>query len=123
MGKPSRDKGKRAEGQVVTLARDCGHPDAERDWRTPQLNGDIRGLVGPLTHLEVRRHEQPRIEAWAREVEAAASSDRLPILAFRRNKEPWRAVLPLDLLLRLLAATDPLVLASDTGGDTEAADS
>ena len=50
MGKPSRDKGKRGERQVVDLARAAGHSAAARDWATPQLRGDVSGIEVPEWH-------------------------------------------------------------------------
>ena len=100
-GRMSRNKGKVGEREVVHLARDCGFPEAERDWRTPQLDGDLRN-IGP-THLEVRRREKLCIPQWSAEIEEQARNGNLPILAFRRSGEPWRAALRLDSLFRLLS--------------------
>jgi hypothetical protein len=86
--------------EVVHLARANGFPDAERDYATPQLHGDIKGITDDL-HLEVRRRETLSIEAWCREVEAKADG-RIPAVTFRRNNQPWRVALPLDQFLQLL---------------------
>lgn len=99
MGKPSRTKGKTGEREIVLLAKEAGFDKAHRSWQIPQPNGDIGGIPG--VHLEVRRREGLAVEAWCREVEAKAN-DRIPVVAWRRNGEPWRATLPLTDLLRLL---------------------
>jgi hypothetical protein len=127
MGKPSRDKGKVGERQVVELAKPY-FPDAHRSWQTPQPNGDIGGIPG--VHLEVRRREALSVEAWCKEVEAKCECEaccgtgkvmgdhandhyacpgcegsgvsRIPIVAWRRNGQPWRVALPLDQFLQLL---------------------
>jgi hypothetical protein len=104
-GSKSRRKGKVGERQVVQVARANGHPDAERSWQTPQLDGDIGKLVGHL-HLEVRYRQGLSVNAWAAEVEAKARDGRLPVTAYRKNREPWRAVVPLDRLLALIAAKE-----------------
>jgi hypothetical protein len=98
-GAMSRRKGKSSEREVVQLAKPY-FPDAARDWATPQLHGDIKGIPG--VHLEVRRRETLSIEAWCKEVEAKCD-DRIPAVAFRRNNQPWRVALPLTDLLALLA--------------------
>ncbi len=90
-GAMSRSKGKVGERQVVELAKAAGFEDAHRDWMTPQPNGDIGGVPG--TYIEVRRRERVDILAWAREAETAAD-DKLPIVAFRTSREPWRACVP-----------------------------
>jgi hypothetical protein len=98
-GRGSRAKGKSSELEVVNLAKPY-FPDAARDWATPQLHGDIKGI--PDLHLEVRRRETLSIEAWCREVEEKCDG-RIPAVAFRRNNQPWRVALPLTDLLHLLA--------------------
>lgn len=101
MPKMSRTKGKLGEAQVVALARDAGFPDANRSWQTPQLDGDLQGIPG--VHLEVRRREGTSVEAWAKEVEQKCRNGNLPVVAWRRSNQPWRATLPLTDLLELLA--------------------
>jgi hypothetical protein len=101
-GSKSRRKGKVGEREAVAVARANGHPDAERSWQTPQLDGDIGKLLGHV-HLEVRRRETLHINQWAAEVEAKARNGNIPVLAYRKSGDPWRAVLPLDLLLTLIA--------------------
>lgn len=100
MSRMQRSKGKAGESQVVHLARANGFPEAARDWATPQRNGDLSGI--PNTYIECRRRETISIVAWCKEAEEAAG-DKLPIVAFRRNNDQWRAALPLDKLFALLA--------------------
>jgi DnaJ-class molecular chaperone len=132
-GRGSRSKGKAAELQVVQIAREHGFPNAQRDWATPQRNGDIKGISDSI-HLEVRRREALSIEAWMKEIEGKAAKrqrcskcdgygptwaeegahcnrcnslgfeeGRIPVLAFRRSNQPWRVCLPLEDFLDLLS--------------------
>jgi hypothetical protein len=104
MSKSQRVKGKAGELEVAALAREQGHPDAGRNGDARQIDGDLTGVDG--AYVEVRRRNALRVDAWAREVEAEAKAlgtDDLPVVAFRRDREPWRAVVPLDRLLGLLS--------------------
>lgn len=108
-GRKSRRKGKTGERELVHLARDNGCPDAERDWKTPQLDGDIGGVPG--AHIEGRFRERIDIVAWSHEVEDKARNGNIPIVAYRKSREPWRASLPFADLIRLIA----LAQAHETG--------
>jgi hypothetical protein len=105
MGKGSRDKGKVGEREVVQIARAHGFPRARRQGDAGQDDRDI-AHVEPA-YLEVRRREKLDIPGWCREVDAAAPDDLIPVVAFRRNGEPWRAILPLETALELLARERP----------------
>lgn len=100
-GRGSRHKGKSAELEVVHLARAAGFSDAQRTGSAGQIRGDIDGIPG--VYVEVRRRETLALPAWCREAEEEAPDLTLPVVAFRRSHEPWRAALPLAALLELLA--------------------
>jgi Holliday junction resolvase len=100
MARASSEKGVRGEREV----RDV--------WERHGFS--VRGLEGQGDHLvmgygiviasEVKRCERLAIPAWWRQTETdAAEHGALPVLAFRTNKQPWLAVVPLDDLARLLA--------------------
>ena len=97
MARAERDKGKRAEREVAAILRSHGFR-ARRDGR---LDADLAHDVAGV-HFEVRRRETLALPAWTRDCERAAGG-RVPVVAYRRSAEPWRAVLPLDELARLLA--------------------
>ncbi len=109
MSRSQRVKGKEGELEVAGLAREHGHPDAGRNGDARQVDGDLTGISG--AYVEARRRESLRIPAWAREVEAEAEAlgtEDIPVVAFRRSREPWRAVVPLDRLFDLLAEVEYL---------------
>jgi len=95
----SRAKGLAAEHEVAQLYRAHGFT--------------VRGLEGLGDHLaighgltifsEVKRQERCQIWEWLGQAWREAPPGTLPVLAFRRNRSPWVAALPLDVLLELLA--------------------
>lgn len=95
MGKPSRQKGARGEREVRDALRAHGL-EARRDGR---LDDDLDHNVEPF-HLEVKRTERIEITKWLEQAERDAG-DRIPAVVFRRSREPWRIVLPLDAFLSL----------------------
>ncbi len=53
--------------------------------------------------IEVKRHRgRLDLPAAIRQAEDGAGERDVPIVAHRRDGEPWRATLPLDALLELL---------------------
>jgi hypothetical protein len=98
-----RDKGARAELEIVHLLRAEGWPDAERSSRgvgQAEL-GDIR-YGPPAVHFEVRRRETIQIWKSLEQAGLEARAGYLPVLAFRRNRSPWYGALELSELLALL---------------------
>ena len=97
MGRRSRTKGAVAEREVVALAREVGFARAERTAPMQAASGDehhadVSG-VGRL-RLEVKRRGKGSMYALA----VAATQERLgfvPVLAYREDRGPWLAVLPL----------------------------
>lgn len=109
MGKASRDKGKRGEREVVAIFRDAG---CDRAKRTAPLqaagldHGDADVFIGDGFHVEVKYQETLRLPAWLRQLDRDTQGDDHGILAFRRSRERWRAVVPLSLVSVLIQETD-----------------
>lgn len=92
MSRRERDKGRKAEAEVAAIYQSHGFA--------------VRGLEGVGDHLavghglvihsEVKRQEVLRLPLWTRQALAEAPADALPIVAYRRNRSPWRAVAPED---------------------------
>lgn len=68
----------------------------------PDIAADVRGL--PL-HIEVKRTERLRLREALRQAERDAAG-RVPVVAFRGNREPWRVVLRLEDFLKLTVEDD-----------------
>jgi Holliday junction resolvase len=99
----SRDKGARGERELVRILRAAGWPNATRntDGRYQAGRGDIDN--GPAnTHIECKRSERAAIWEWLAQAERDAGATRIPIVAFRRSRSAWYAVVPLDELLALI---------------------
>lgn len=97
MSKSSREKGKRGEREFRDLLRRHGF-EAVRDGRLEDdLRHDVEGY-----HFEVKRRETLALPAWLRQAEADANG-RVPVVAFKRNHEPWRVCLDAEVFVGLLA--------------------
>ncbi len=96
----SRRKGKEGELQVVHIAEAAGLP-CRRSGDTGQAGGDLAFEVDHV-YVESRWRKQLRVREWLREV-AGKAGDKLPVLAFRENRMPWYAAVPLADLFRLIA--------------------
>lgn len=103
MSARSRRKGARGELEVLDLLRAHGWTRAHRNFGSGSAGGgDV--TAGPAgVVLEVKRHAgRLDLPAAVRQAEAACGPHDLPVVAHRRDGEPWRATLPLDELLALL---------------------
>ena len=116
MGRASRSKGARGEREVRDILRKYG-VEARRDGR---LDDDlVHGLDG--YHLEVKRQETYTLDSWLKQAETDAKG-RTPVVAFRKAKQPWRAVIDLETLVRLIAnhqGGSDVVVPDTSGADQE----
>ena len=105
MSAMQRRKGKVGELELCQALAVLGH-DA---YRTAPMQaggvgwGDIAVPSMPSLHFEVKRQERLMIPQWVRQAEADASMGRIPVVAFRQSREPWRVVLRLDHFVELVA--------------------
>jgi Holliday junction resolvase len=108
MAKMSRDKGKRGELEVVHVFRGAGIPaDRTAALQAGGVEGEADVRVGvPGLHVEVKRDEHKSVDAMVRQAEADAPEGAVPVVTYRRNGQPWRAVVPLPWLVSLLKDTE-----------------
>lgn len=85
-------------GLPLTVLRGHGQ-SAPRAGRIAQ-SADCHGL--PEHHIETKRQERIEIEKWCRQAEADAG-ELVPLVVWRRSRQPWRVTLPLSCYLALLA--------------------
>jgi len=52
--------------------------------------------------IEVKRQERLQVDKWSEQVESCSKSGEIPILAYRRNGQPWRICLKLDDFIPML---------------------
>lgn len=58
---------------------------------------------GVVLHVESKRQETARPWAWIEQAESEAPAGAIPLVAFRRNRSDWYAIVPLDQLAGALA--------------------
>lgn len=97
----SKRKGKAGELELAHYLTDHGHPAR----RGQQFRGgsDSPDVICPSlpVHFEAKRTERLRIhEAMTQAIDEAG--DRVPVVAYRRNRSEWLAILRLDDLLELM---------------------
>jgi hypothetical protein len=73
----------------------------ERTGRNGRTSEDLTHDI-PGVWLEAKRRETLALPEWLRQAERDAG-DLTPVVAFRRSREPWRVVVPLDSWLALKA--------------------
>src|SRR4051812_26882968 len=107
MGAMQRRKGATAEREIVAILRGRGMK-AQRTapLQTAAVAGLLPGGISsadvtcdglPGVHLEVKRAETIKIEAWCRQAEGdAKEGGSVPVVVWRRSGQPWRVTLPLE---------------------------
>jgi hypothetical protein len=89
----SREKGARAERELFKLLSDELGFVVRRNVDQAR-NGGADSIELPGFAPEVKRHERLSRPAWWRQAVAQAEKvGKEPILFYRRNDEPWRALL------------------------------
>lgn len=100
MANRSRAKGVAGEREVAAIFQAAGLTVRGLEGQGDHLI--VRG-AGLTLHSEVKRQETARPWAWLAQAEAEAPSGTVPVVAFRRNRGKWYAMLPLDDLAELAA--------------------
>jgi Holliday junction resolvase len=102
MSGSERRKGNAGELEVAHVFQAAGF-DCDRTPNSGGLRipGDLHGEL-PL-HVEVKRQETARPWLWAEQARADAGASERWVVAMRRSRSPWLAMLELDDLVRLLA--------------------
>lgn len=95
----SRNKGNRGEREFAGLLSAALGTQIARNLTQVRDGGtDILDVEGWA--IEVRRRERLALNAWWREVCARRYAEpRHPALAYRRNRRPWRVMVPLSCLV------------------------
>lgn len=101
MGKASRTKGVAGEREVAALYTAAGF-----DVRGLEGGGDhfVACGDGLVVHSETKWQEKIKIQEWWAQTVAEAPKGSLPVLAFRRSREEWKAVVRLEDLIALMAS-------------------
>lgn len=100
-GRRSRNKGAEAEREIGRLIDAAGFTGSKRMGRNGYSAEDIDHTI-PGVWIEAKRQEKLSIPSWLRQAEEGCGN-LTPVVVFRQSRQPWRAVVPLDWLLSLLA--------------------
>lgn len=93
----SRNKGARAERELVAMLRDNLGITCNRQLKQYQQaqHGDIEQLVGPYL-IEAKNHATLNLRAWWQQTIAAADKrNAVPCLAYKITRAGWRFVVPM----------------------------
>jgi Holliday junction resolvase len=101
MSRSERTKGKAGELEVARIFKAAGF-DCDRTPNSGGLRiaGDLHGDL-PV-HVEVKRQETARPWLWAEQAARDAGAGERWVVAMRRSRSQWLAMVPLVDLLRLL---------------------
>lgn len=106
-GNTSRQKGKRGERELARLLTEQGF-EARRgvQYRGGPDSPDVLCPDLPDLHFEVKRTERLRLYDAVEQAVAEAGDNQVPVVAHRRNRHGWVAVLRLEDLLTILRESE-----------------
>jgi Holliday junction resolvase len=101
----SRAKGKAGELELAAYLRERGF-DARRgvQFKGGSDSPDVVCPALPGVHLECKRVEAGNLYTWLAQAVRDAGG-KVPVVAHRRNRQDWVAILPLASLLGMLRGT------------------
>ena len=101
MSRSERTKGKSGELEVARIFKAAGF-DCDRTPNSGGLRiaGDLHGEL-PV-HVEVKRQETARPWLWAQQARTEAAAGVRWLVAMRRSRDEWLALLPLVTVVHLL---------------------
>ena len=101
MSRVERAKGVRGEREVLELLERAGF-----EVRGLEATGDHLAIGHGLTlHVETKRQELARPWAWWEQASSEAPAGTFPLVAFRRSRSRWLAIVDLEELLGRLDPT------------------
>ena len=99
-GRMARNKGAAGERELAELlSNELGISVKRKLGQARDGGDDIQ--VGKY-RLEVKRREALRMDEWCQQIELAAEPGQWPVVVYRRNGQPWRAVVPIELLIKAM---------------------
>ncbi len=98
----SRAKGKAGELELAAFLRERGFVEARRGQQF-KGGGDSPDVVGiPGVHVECKRVESGNLYTWLDQAIDDAAPRTVPVVAHRRSRRPWVAILRLNDFLELV---------------------
>lgn len=93
-GRGKRNKGAAGERELAALLSD------QLGFVVKRNLGQARDGADDITvqhfRLEVKRQERLQVDKWSEQVESCTQPGEIPVLAYRRNGQPWRVCLRLE---------------------------
>lgn len=94
----SRNKGKVGERDLAKHLREHGYK-ARRGQQYAGINGDADVIGVDGIHIECKRCEQVRDEAFLKQAERDAREGEVPTVWYRRNREEWKVLMRSETFL------------------------
>jgi Holliday junction resolvase len=99
-GRGKRNKGATGERELAALLSD------ELGFVVKRNLGQARDGADDITvaqfRIEVKRQERLQVDKWSEQVESCSQPGEIPVLAYRRNGQPWRVCLLLKDFLPMM---------------------
>ena len=99
-GRGKRNKGAAGERELASILKD--HLGFEVKRNLGQARDGADDITIQKFRIEVKRQERLQVDKWSEQVESCSKSGEIPILAYRRNGQPWRVCLKLDDFIPLM---------------------
>lgn len=104
MSRRERDKGVRGEREVLELLEAHGF-----EVRGLEASGDHLAIGHGVTlHVETKRQEVARPWLWHEQAVDEAPAGTIPLVAFRRSRSRWLALVDLEELVNVLSQSTAL---------------
>lgn len=99
----SRVKGAAGERELAAFLRERGF-EARRgqQFKGGADSPDVVCEALPGVHLECKRVERGQLYAWLGQAIQDAGPDKMPVVAHRRNRREWVAIMRLEDLLEMM---------------------
>jgi Holliday junction resolvase len=99
-GRGKRNKGAAGERELAGILKD--HLGFEVKRNLGQARDGADDITIQKFRIEVKRQERLQVDKWSEQVESCSKSGEIPVLAYRRNGQPWRVCLRLDDFIPLM---------------------
>ena len=97
-GRMARNKGARGENELAGILTDELGFEVKRKLGQARDGGDDI-QIGKY-RIEVKSREALRLDDWCQQLETVCAPREVPVVAYRRNGQPWRAVVPMAWLIK-----------------------
>jgi Holliday junction resolvase len=93
-GRGKRAKGAAGERELAALLSE--HLGFVVKRNLGQARDGADDLTVQQFRIEVKRQERLQVDKWSEQVESCAQPGEIPVLAYRRNGQPWRVCMRLE---------------------------